>query len=49
MNFEIYDKIIDIQKNRLIEEFKKKYKSLENFEDYKTASKALGEFDDVPF
>ena len=29
--------------------FKKKYKSLENFEDYKTASKALGEFDDVPF
>ena len=27
MNFEIYDKIIDIQKNRLIEEFKKKYKN----------------------
>jgi len=25
MNFDIYDKIIDIQKNRLIEEFKKKY------------------------
>ena len=27
MNFEIYDKIIDIQKNMLIEEFKKKYKN----------------------
>jgi len=26
-------------------DFKKKYKSLENFEDYKTASKALGEYD----
>ena len=27
MNFDIYDKIIDIQKNRLIEEFKNKYKN----------------------
>jgi len=33
MNFEIYDKIIDIQKNRLIEEFKKKYKNY-NIDDY---------------
>ena len=33
MNFEIYDKIIDIQKNRLIEEFKKKYKNY-NINDY---------------
>ena len=33
MNFEIYDKIIDIQKNRLIEEFKKKYKN-DDIDDY---------------
>ena len=33
MNFDIYDKIIDIQKNRLIEEFKKKYKNY-NIDDY---------------
>jgi hypothetical protein len=42
MNFEIYDKIIDIQKNRLIEEFKKKYKNY-NIDDYieKSVNKIL--------
>ena len=49
MNFEIYDKIIDIQKNRLIEEFKKKYKNYD-IDDYieKSVNKIL-ESDNIDF
>ena len=49
MNFDIYDKIIDIQKNRLIEEFKKKYKN-DDIDDYieKSVNRIL-ESDNIDF
>ena len=49
MDFDIYDKIIDIQKNRLIEEFKKKYKNY-NIDDYieKSVNRIL-ESDNIDF